>query len=203
MLILGTTRLTFTKSKGSFRCPKCTKELPYRHRSVRNFLTVYFIPIIPLNQEGEYVECDQCRGRFEPSTVNMTAEEFEARQKQAANELIRRGLVTMLVLDDTVTDEDLEVIQDFVRDYMNRDIDARHILAEAARVQQMGVAPIDYIASISAELDEADRDTFVRYAFLLATANGELNDAHQQLLVELPKALGVDETRYRNIIADL
>jgi uncharacterized tellurite resistance protein B-like protein len=203
MLILGTTRLTFTKSKGTFHCPQCTKELPYRHRTVRNFFTVYFIPLIPLNLESEYVECGQCRGKFEPSVVDVTAEEFVAKQKQAAYELIRRGLVTILVLDDIVSDEELDVIRDFVRDHMQRDIDNDHMLSEAARVQQMGISPADYIASISAELEQTDRDVLVRYAFLLATANGELDEAHQQLLLELPNLIGMDQARYRDIIADL
>jgi hypothetical protein len=203
MLILGTTRLTFTKSKGTFHCPQCTKEQAYRHRSVRNFFTVYFIPLIPLNQEGEYVECAQCRGRFEPSVVNLTAEQFAAMQKEAVYELMRRGLVTMLVLDDVVSDEQLDVIRGFVRDYLNRDIDNDQILGEAARVQQAGVAPTDYIASISSELDQSERDLFVRHAFLLATANGDLDEPHQQLLVQLPQLIGMDEARYRDVIADL
>jgi uncharacterized tellurite resistance protein B-like protein len=135
--------------------------------------------------------------------VNVTAEEFVAMQKQAAYELIRRGLVTILVLDDIVSDEELDVIRDFVRDHMQRDIDNDHMLSEAARVQQMGISPAAFITSISSELDQTDRDVFVRYAFLLATANGELDEAHQQLLLELPNLIGIDEARYRDIIAGL
>jgi hypothetical protein len=203
MLILGTTRLTFTKTKGTFHCPQCTKEQSYRHRSVRNFFTVYFIPIIPLNQEGEYIECGQCRGRFDPSVAGMTAEQFATMKKEAAYELVRRGLVTILVLDDLVSDEELDVISDFVRNHLQRDIDRQQLLGEAARVQQMGVSPADYIATIRSELDQDDRDLFVRYAFLLATAGGDLQPVHQQFLVELPRLLGMDEARFREVIASV
>ncbi len=200
MLILGTTRLTFTKSKGMFHCPTCSTQRPYRHRTVRNFFTVYFIPLIPLNQESEYAECQECRGKFERSVIDLTAEALATRQQHAVYELIRRALVTMLAQEDVVSDEELDTVRDFVQEYMQQPIDNDHMLHEAARVQQMGVSAADYIAGINPELDDNDRRLLVRYAFLLASANGELAASQQRLLVELPALLGMSESQFREII---
>lgn len=53
-----------TESEGTFACPaaRCGgTEQRYRHRSGRNWVTVLFVPLIPLNRTGEYVECRRCK----------------------------------------------------------------------------------------------------------------------------------------------
>lgn len=63
LLIFGTRGITYTKASGDFQCPSCGPAR-YRHRRIRNFFTLYFIPLIPLNMEREFVECAQCRQTF-------------------------------------------------------------------------------------------------------------------------------------------
>ena len=64
MIILGTTGLTFTREKGQFHCPSCGDGVDYRHKKVRCFFTLYFVPLIPLHSLGEYVECQRCQGTY-------------------------------------------------------------------------------------------------------------------------------------------
>ena len=99
---------------------------------MRNFFTVYFIPLIPLNQAGEFVECNHCRGKFEPSVVELTPAALEELQQQATNELIRRVLVTMLGQTDIVRDEELDVVHAFMREHMQQEVNTDHLLNEAA-----------------------------------------------------------------------
>ena len=65
MIIIGSMELKFTKSTGTFCCPQCEQERTYRLRTRREFLTVYFIPLIPLQSLGEFLECTTCRGTFD------------------------------------------------------------------------------------------------------------------------------------------
>ena len=64
MIIFGWRGVTFNKEQGQFHCPSCGPNIDFRHKTVRNFFTLYFIPVIPLNSLGEYVECQQCQGTF-------------------------------------------------------------------------------------------------------------------------------------------
>lgn len=72
-IIFGTRGVTYTKARGSFQCPQCRTLAPYRHRRIRRFFTLYFIPVIPLDLLGEYVECDQCRGTYKMEILQLTS----------------------------------------------------------------------------------------------------------------------------------
>ncbi len=65
LIIFGWRVVFFTLSRGVFHCPDCGGDREYRRRQGRNFFTLFFIPVIPLNKTGgEFVECDTCHGRW-------------------------------------------------------------------------------------------------------------------------------------------
>ncbi|MBN1313546.1 MAG: zinc-ribbon domain-containing protein [Anaerolineae bacterium] len=67
MIIFGTRVRHKNIGDGEFFCPKCQASRRYAHkRAVRSF-TLYFIPIFPIQQLGEFIECQTCGTTFEPS----------------------------------------------------------------------------------------------------------------------------------------
>ncbi|MBE1537971.1 hypothetical protein [Actinomadura algeriensis] len=70
MIIFGWRVVFFTLGKGVFHCPQCGGDREYRKRQGRNFFTLFFIPVLPLNKTGgEIVECGTCRGRWTPGVL--------------------------------------------------------------------------------------------------------------------------------------
>jgi hypothetical protein len=49
---------------GSFHCPQCRADTPCTRRKVSRYLTLFFIPLIPLGDRGEVVRCDRCGSSF-------------------------------------------------------------------------------------------------------------------------------------------
>ncbi|WP_157432032.1 TerB family tellurite resistance protein [Actinomadura hibisca] len=77
MIIFGLQVVYFTLSKGVFHCPDCGGDREYRRRQGRNFFSLFFIPLIPLNKTGsEFVQCGTCKGRWHVDilTVPTTAQ---------------------------------------------------------------------------------------------------------------------------------
>ncbi len=64
IIIFGAKPRFTTLSTGQFYCPHCRTRRAYELRSGRNWLTLYFIPLIPLNQIGEVVTCTTCGMNF-------------------------------------------------------------------------------------------------------------------------------------------
>jgi hypothetical protein len=64
LIIFGRRTMTRTASEGLFHCPRCGPERTYRHKQVKRWFTLYFIPVIPLGLAGEYVECGSCAATF-------------------------------------------------------------------------------------------------------------------------------------------
>src|SRR5690349_11592493 len=71
MIIWGRRGITSTQTAGQFFCPQCQAWSQYEKKMVRNFFTLYFIPIIPLDKVGEYVECAACRGQFRTEVLDF------------------------------------------------------------------------------------------------------------------------------------
>jgi hypothetical protein len=57
IIIFGSKVRYKTLSTGQFYCPQCKARRDYELRQARNWFSVYFIPVIPLNQIGELVTC--------------------------------------------------------------------------------------------------------------------------------------------------
>lgn len=60
IFIGGVTEKSKTIAEGNFHCPICQQQRQYMHREYRNYISLFFIPIIPINRTGENVTCKFC-----------------------------------------------------------------------------------------------------------------------------------------------
>lgn len=80
MLIIWGLRVVYrTLAQGTFYCRSCGGDRAYRHRAGRRFVTVFFLPIVPLAAAGEHVQCGTCKTRYVPEVLSSpTAASMEA-----------------------------------------------------------------------------------------------------------------------------
>ena len=112
MIFFGTKGLTLTGDSGDFFCPSCSTEQPYKRRKVRRFFTLYFIPIIPLDLLGEYIECQSCKNTFNDKVIDIK-EELEANNKAFEAEyerIVKKSMAIMVLADGKVDDSEVEAM---------------------------------------------------------------------------------------------
>jgi hypothetical protein len=97
VLIIWGIRVFFrTTGQGEFHCPRCGGDRHYRRRGGRRFLTLFFLPVIPLTRAGEHVQCTTCRARYHvgalraPTAAQMQAA-LPAGMRAAAATMLRAG----------------------------------------------------------------------------------------------------------------
>ncbi len=64
LILFGTKDRRSVEARGQFICPKCGVERDYEVISLREWATLFFIPILPTanNEErDEFVECRTCK----------------------------------------------------------------------------------------------------------------------------------------------
>ena len=71
IIIFGNKVRYKTLSTGQFYCPQCKTRRDYELRQARNWFSIYFIPIVPLNQLGEFVTCLTCGANFQQEVLSM------------------------------------------------------------------------------------------------------------------------------------
>jgi hypothetical protein len=97
VLIIWGIRVFFrTTGQGMFHCPRCGGDRQYRRRGGRRFLTLFFLPVIPLTRAGEHVQCTTCRARFHVGALRApTAAQMQAAlpegMRAAAAAMLRAG----------------------------------------------------------------------------------------------------------------
>jgi len=98
VLIIWGIRVCYrTTGQGLFHCPRCGGDRRYRRRAGRRFITLFFIPFIPLTGVGEHVRCTTCRARYDVGVLRAPT----AAQMQAALPAgMRAGASTMLRAGD-------------------------------------------------------------------------------------------------------
>ncbi len=96
VLIIWGIRVFFrTTGQGVFHCQRCGGDRRYRRRGGRRFLTLFFIPVIPLNRVGEHVQCTTCAPAFTWTRCAPTAAQMQAAlpagMRAAAAAMLRAG----------------------------------------------------------------------------------------------------------------
>lgn len=71
MIIFGTKARQKTVGAGQFYCPRCQVQRAYERKKARRYFTLYFIPVIPMDELGEFVECQTCHMAFTPDVLSM------------------------------------------------------------------------------------------------------------------------------------
>jgi hypothetical protein len=128
MIICGLRIVYRIIARGVFFCRTCGGDRKYRRRAGRRFVTLFFIPVIPLRRTGEHVQCLTCKTRYVTEVLQVpTAAQMQAaipagvralicamlRAGDPANAAARRRAIAIAVTagtpdyDDAALDADL------------------------------------------------------------------------------------------------
>jgi zinc-ribbon family len=94
LLIICSLRIVYRIiAHGEFFCRKCGGDRKYRRRAGRRFVTLFFIPVIPLNKTSEHVQCVTCKTRYVTEVLQVPT----AAQMQAALPAGVRALICAML----------------------------------------------------------------------------------------------------------
>jgi hypothetical protein len=197
MIIIGTRGITSsTGEAGRFQCPTCGPNASYRERQVREWLTLYFIPVLPLGVAGKYVECEGCSQAFDPAIVTYDPQV----EREAFGRTLTDLLVRLALVDGTFTVEERNVIFEFYRRTTDRPLDAGELTETVERVRREGPRFLETVRAAAANWSGDAIAWFIHAAFSLACAEDEMTPQKQQALAELPRALGVSKEDFQRVV---
>ena len=71
MIIFGTNARMKTVGSGQFFCPTCRQTRDYELKHAKRYFTLYFVPLIPMGDLGEFVVCQTCGMSFKPEVLKL------------------------------------------------------------------------------------------------------------------------------------
>ena len=201
-IIFGTRGVTMNKDQGQFNCPRCG-HCDYKHKRVRCFFTLYFIPLIPMHQLGEYVECQTCQGtyqveilQYDPSAANQN---FEALFMVA----MKQVMIAMLLADGVIDDSEVLELQETFQDVAGVEVTEQDLREEIAVIQQQGSNAIEMVAEFGPGLNEKGKEMVLTAAYQIAMADGVIDPSEQQLMEQLAGKMEITKAHLRGIMAEL
>ena len=122
MIIVGTKVKHRKIEEGEFFCPKCQAEREYHLKRAVRYFTLYFIPVVPLTQIGEFIECQSCGLSFVPRVREMRREALVVQPQRSlatilnsARQRLEGGMpIDYLIRDLTAANLDLDVARGLV-----------------------------------------------------------------------------------------
>lgn len=202
MVIIGIDERTRTTGSGTFHCPNCGPNRGYRRLCRSQYATFFFIPLVQLTKLAERISCNNCCAQFETSVLFHNPE-IERQERAERIKLVM--ILTLLQGDglqgDGVSEAAMRSIEAAFQTESGEELSREDLEQDIAEVRDSEMDPLIDLIRLSQKLKPQGASTVLKYAFLAASAEGSLCDAHSIFLEELREALGVSEAGFRRIIA--
>ena len=195
LIIWGTRGVTTTAGRGQFHCPSCGGN-HYAHKRVRRFFTLYWIPIIPMNLLGEYIECDTCASTFDMAVLDYDPEAGKEAFLSKLDAASRRLMALMVLADGDVDDEEVAAMVAVSENLPGTSLTEEDARAEIAAAQAEGTpGPNDIVAlvaDVKEFLNDEGKALLLKVALAIAMADDEFADEEKLLLLQIGEALDFD-----------
>ncbi len=201
MIIFGTRGVTTTPERGTFACPRCNGQTNFNLKRVRRFFTLYFIPVIPLDKLGEYVECAHCQGTYDPEILTYDPAQENQRIEAYFFIACKQVMISMLLADGVIDDEEVKMLQTQFQEITGTYVPENELREEIAEVSKTASNTLDLLAELSPQLNDAGKETVVRAAYAIAASDGHFDQSEQDYLMQLGQAMSMTDAHLHGVLA--
>jgi uncharacterized membrane protein YebE (DUF533 family) len=204
MIIFGTRGVTWTGESGEFNCPGCGgSRQNYTRKTVRRFFTLYFIPVIPLNKVGEFIECQRCHNTYNEQVLRFDPAAEQAKKRAEFIEHLKRVMILTALADGQVDDAERDAIRQQYQSLSGATLSGADLERELALGRQAAISPAEYSRRFAGELNDHGKEIVIRSVHSVLIAGGVLEQPEHDLLNDLATALQISEAHFRGILAGL
>ncbi len=203
MIIFGTRGVKFKIDEGNFLCPQCAIERGYKHKKVRRFFTLYFIPLIPLDNLGDYVECQTCKGTFVSNVLNYKPSMGENQFQSEYEKAMRHSMIMMMLADGEIDDDEMDMVLKIINKFGHNDITMSE-LEDLVEVVQHKNEPIQkYLTRITPSLNEHGKEIIIKCAIAVAAADGHIDDSEVDLIRVMAETMEMSGYHIKGLLDEL
>jgi uncharacterized tellurite resistance protein B-like protein len=202
MILIGTMNLTGTRDRGNFYCPSCGITQSYRLRARRPWLTLYFIPTVPIGSVEMFVQCDQCRSTWDPTVLEMDQRAHEELKAEQFREEAVRAAVLVVLADGHISETEIATLQRVASLLFERDVDREELGWLCSTAEQSGVDATNYVLTVSRRWNPQQRVKTLQAMFLAASAEGQLGAERLRTLAKMREILELTDAEYEAAIEE-
>ena len=197
MIGLSTTKPVI--DTGSFDCPKCHQQRSYQRKLIKNWISIYFIPIIPIGASGEVLQCTKCKIEFPAKS----APQSQASDSPTSEDFAEALLVLVALDRGTPNRKVVAKLQQVLSELREQPVSSETVAALILQGQSTQYSAFEYARTTRAGISREDRIRAVVLIDELVRCPGEAHPAGLDLLDSISKALGISSTALNSLLGDL
>lgn len=208
-MLIGTMEWASTRTRGLFICPRCGTNESFRLRASRPFLTLYFIPVVPIGGIHEFVQCSRCKNAFEPVVLadrslgeidGPTSGSKEAPRDNSESDFdadLLKVLALMMVEDGHVTENEIGVARRVFKNMREKNLSREDLGRSCSQVRLLRLNTLSFLATAGKRCSHEQKMLLVQGMFAVAGADGEISPGRMASLVQAQKILELEEREFQ------
>ncbi|MEM6474205.1 MAG: zinc-ribbon domain-containing protein [Planctomycetota bacterium] len=200
MILVGTVNLTRTRDTGQFYCPTCGVDQEYRLRSRKPFLTVYFIPVVPIGKAETFVDCRGCREKWDETVLEMRRNQHLEIQEDQFREEALRSAVLLVIEDGMIDDAEITALRRVSSGLLGQELDREELGELCSAAEQNKIRAVNYVLTVSKRWNQDQKGRALQAMFLAATPHGALGPSQVTVLKQMRDILELTDGEYQSAI---
>jgi hypothetical protein len=203
MIIWGSRGITSRTGDGEFDCPKCETRRRYEKKQVRRFFTLYFIPIIPLDVHGTFVQCATCRTEYTEKVLAYRPPPTQDALVRAFNEAVLRLMAIGAYSDGAVSARRLAALVAQHQRVVGAPLPGDALQQALARESFDAAAATQLVRGVVASLTDTGKENLFGAVYAVIAADGDVSQAGRRFAADVAGALGFTEAHLAGLMAKL
>ncbi len=200
MILIGTMNITRTRDRGDFHCPTCGGIREYLLKSRRPFLTLYFIPTVPIGGVEFFVRCSGCKSHWDPAILGVDGQAQKELQELAFGGEAFRSAVLVALASGPLDDNAVETLIRISPRLLPEPVSREELGGLCSSAEQNRITAANYVRSVCPGWSVDQRQYALQAMFVAATASGELDQAKLSLLTSLQRSLELTDEEFQTAI---
>jgi uncharacterized tellurite resistance protein B-like protein len=187
-------------------CPSCETTEQFRLKSSRPFLTLYFVPVMPIGGLNEYVQCTRCRNAFETMVLSNRMLPTDSLSSPAKMEEISfeqdllNVIALMMIEDGQITENEIQIARRLYGNIAQQNISRDELGRACSQVRLQRWNTLRYLQLANARRKHDEKLLLVQAMFGVAGADGEITPGRLRTLAEMMETLELDEHEFQRAI---
>jgi hypothetical protein len=184
---------------GSFDCPNCNQHRSYERRLLKNWLSLYFIPVIPMGTSGEVLRCTSCKMEFPVDSPGQPA----ANSTPNSEDFVEALLVIVALDRGDPSRTMVAKLQQLLVELREQPVSAETVAGLLAQGKATQFRAVTYAQKVANAISEEDRIRAVVLVDELVRCPGEEHPGGLAMLNQIAISLGMPTPQLESLLEDL
>lgn len=202
LFVFGTAGSTSSINTGEFFCPECDDYKKYDHKKVQKKISLFFVPLIPIEDLGDYVECQDCKSTYKKSVLDHDpkAEEEKIRSLYYFGTL--DIMISIARADGVLLPEEIKEIRNTFESIIGSEVSEEFVNEKLEESKETNYSPVQVATALAAHLNDVGKERVLRGAIAISKADGVIQNEELVMLHDISKALLLPKTYANGIFGE-